>query len=298
MIAHRTALAKALLAIVLFGTVPASISVVGLNSPALGIVRLTLAAAGMSAMLGLRRGERGRLAADYRRARGSLVLIGAMFGLHWLTYFLAIKAGSPSMSELGFSTYGAQLPLLGWLCGFGRPSAVTLAAVGLGLAGAVLTGSSVDLHSTHAASLAWGVLSGTLYAALPLLHQRHAAIDGQLRTWAQFVFALPLFLALAPWSQWSFSLRDVLLVLHLSLVVTLVGHYLWVQATTVLPIQVTGVVAYLQLPTSLAMNALLLGLRPTPAMLAGAACIVAANLLTVLLRSRRRRTSAPGSTRG
>ncbi|HMO87061.1 MAG TPA: hypothetical protein PKC18_19300, partial [Lacipirellulaceae bacterium] len=64
------------------------------------------------------------------------------------------------------------------------------------------------------------------------------------------------------------------------------------------PIQVTGVVAYLQLPTSLAMNALLLGLRPTPAMLAGAACIVAANLLTVLLRSRRRRTSAPGSTRG
>jgi drug/metabolite transporter (DMT)-like permease len=69
-------------------------------------------------------------------------------------------------------------------------------------------------------------------------------------------------------------------------VVTLVAHYLWVQATTVLPIEVTGVVAYLQLPISLSMNALFSDQRITGRIVAGAACVVAANLLTVGLRAR------------
>jgi drug/metabolite transporter (DMT)-like permease len=286
-IPHRTALAKALLAIVIFGTAPAAINVVALNSPALGIARLTLATLGMSTMLAVRTEARATIAADLRRAWGGLALMGLFFGLHWLSYFIAIKWGSPSMSEVGFSTYGAQLPLLGWACGFGRPRAATLASVALALVGTWLCVSNLEWGSAHVGSLLIGAVSGTMYAALPLLHQRYADADSQLRTWAQFCFALPMFAALAPWAEWSFSGRDVLLVIHLGLVVTLVAHYLWVQATTVLPIQTTSVVAYFQLPASLAMNWLLIGVQMTPRMLAGSACIVAANLLTVGLRVRR-----------
>ena len=59
--------------------------------------------------------------------------------------------------------------------------------------------------------LAIGVLSGTTYAFLPLLHQRHAHMDHEIRTWAQFTLALPVFLPLAPWAKWSFTGLDVLL---------------------------------------------------------------------------------------
>jgi drug/metabolite transporter (DMT)-like permease len=297
-IPHRSALVKALAAIAIFATVPASISVVVGDSPelgvviALGVVRLSLASLGMTAMLAVRRDARPAIAADFRRDWRGLVAIGVMFGLHWLTYFIAIKAGSPSMSELGFSTYGAQLPLLGWAFGFGRPKAATFAGIALASVGSWLCLSGVDLGSGLAVSLLVGALSGTFYAAVPLLNQRYAGADVQLRTWAQFTFALPLFLLLAPAAQWSFSGRDVLLMLHLSLVVTLIGHYIWVQATTVLPIQTTAVLVYLQPPLALTINHLALNDPITPGMIAGAACIVAANLLTIGLRARRVRDEA------
>ncbi len=294
-IAHRTALLKALAGIAIFATVPASIGAIGGPSPprgiviALGIVRLVLATVGMTAMLAVRRHARQAIAEDFRRDWRGLVLIGMFFGLHWLTYFIAIKAGSPSMSELGFSTFGAQLPLLGWMFGFGRPKGSTFGGIALALAGSWLCLSGAEAGTGHATSLLVGVVSGTLYAAVPMLNQRYAESDSQLRTWAQFAFALPIFLLLAPAAQWSFASRDLWLVLHLSLVVTLVGHYIWVQATTVLPIQVTGVVAYLQLPMSLTVNYLTLGEPLTPSMATGAACIVAANLLTVGMGARRGR---------
>lgn len=291
MIAHRTALLKALAAIAIFATVPASIGAIGGDPPprgmiiALGIVRLGLSTLGITAMLAIRRQAWPETVSDFRRDWRGLVAIGAMFGFHWLTYFFAIKAGSPSMSELGFSTFGAQLPLLGWAFGFGRPRPATFLGMALALVGSWLCLSGVNLNSGHALSLTVGIVSGTFYAAVPLLNQRYADSDALLRTWAQFAFALPLFLCLAPAAQWSFTRSELLIILHLSLVVTLVGHYLWVQATTVLPLSVTGVVAYLQLPMSLTVNYLALGVAVTGGMVAGAACIVAANLLTAWVRA-------------
>lgn len=292
MIRHRTALLKALLALAIFGTVPSSVDHTGLNTVALGLVRLPLATIGMGVIIALRGREVVRaLAGEFRGSWPWLVAIGGFFGLHWLTYFYAIKLGGPSLSELGFCTYGAQLPLLGWACGFGRPSAATWGSVALATIGVWLCVGGADMEYEHFAGLAIAVLSGGFYAALPLLHQRLAAVDPQLRTWSQFCFALPVFLVCAPWAEWSFRASDVLLIVHLGLIVTLVAHYLWVQATTVLPIEVTGVVAYLQLPMSLTMNWLLSDKPLTGRMVLGAAFVVAANLLTVGLRARWSRRS-------
>src|SRR5262249_27866290 len=145
------------------------------------------------------------------RAWPGLVAMGVFFGLHWLTYFIAIKLGSPSMSEFGFSTYGIQLPLLGWACGFGRPKRAAVIGIALAFIGTCLCLRGIDWHSAHAQSLAVGVVSGTLYAALPLLHQRFADVDVQLRTWAQFAFALMVFAPLAPWGTWSWTTKDIVL---------------------------------------------------------------------------------------
>jgi hypothetical protein len=64
-------------------------------------------------------------------------------------------------------------------------------------------------------------------------------------------------------------------------VVTLVGHYLWVQVSTDLPLQLTSVLGYLQLPASLLLNYLLIDEELTLAMAAGGACIVGGNLLAL-----------------
>jgi drug/metabolite transporter (DMT)-like permease len=281
---------SALVATVLFGSVPACIRIVQLDSIAIGIVRLVLGAVGMAAIMALQRRRTLReFVAQLRRERWVLAAMGLLFGVHWLTYFLSIKHSSASIGTLGFSTYGAQLPLLGWALGFGRPTKRALVGVALAFAGTWLCLPSHELSaiwsSDMATGLAIGAFSGAAYACLPLLHQRHAHMDHEIRTWAQFAWALPVFLPLAPWGTWAFDWLDVLLLVHLGLVVTLIGHLLWVKATTELPIETTSVISYLQLPVTLAMNWLLVSESMTLAMLAGATLIVVANVLALGRRS-------------
>lgn len=282
----RSALFSALVATVLFGSVPGCVRLVQLDSIALGIVRLVLGSVGMAAVLAAqRRGSVRQFSAEVRREWPVMAAIGILFGLHWLTFFLSIKVGSASIGTLAFSTYGAQLPLLGWAFGFGRPRAAALIGAGLALVGTWLCKPTDGWDGAAAAGLAIGVLSGASYALLPLLHQRHAHMDHEIRTWAQFMFALPVFGVLAPWSQWSMSWSDFWLVIHLGLVVTLIGHLLWVKATTELPIETTSLLSYLQVPVTLAMNWLIVADEMPPAMLAGATLIVLANMLALGKRS-------------
>lgn len=278
----QSALFKAAIATVLFASVPACVRLVHLDSYALGIARLVMATVGMYAILAVRRGSSWReFVAEVRREWVVLVAVGVFFGLHWLFYFLGIKKTSASLGTLGFSTFGAQLPLLGWACGFGRPTGGAMAGVVLATLGTWLCLPVDGWQGADANGMLIAVLSGTFYAFLPLLHQRHARLDHEIRTWAQFAFALPVFLPFAPAAVWSWTLRDIVLVLHMGLIVTLVGHYLWVQATTELPIQLTSVLSYLQLPVTLAMNFLLIREGMTVRMMWGAALIVAANALAL-----------------
>ena len=282
----RSSLAKALWATVLFGSVPACIRVMEMDSYALGVWRLSLAAVGMTAILLVRGRSLRTIAAEVRRDWRVLTAVGVCFGLHWLTYFQSIKLASASIGALAFSTCGVQLPMLGWLFGFGRPLASAMVGVALAMAGSVMCLPEHSPGDGQVLGLVIGILSGTLYAALPMLHQRHARLDHELRTWAQFTFALPVFLVTAPAANWSLSVSDFWLVLYLGLVVNLIGHYLWVQISTDLPLPVTSALGYLQLPAALAFNYALIGEEMTVGMLGGAACIIVGNFLA--FRSDRR----------
>jgi drug/metabolite transporter (DMT)-like permease len=279
---YRTSLVKALWATVLFGSVPACIRLMRMDSYALGVWRLSLAALGMSALLmALGRSPRTVLGA-VRANWPVLAAVGLFFGLHWLTFFQSIKLGSASIGALGFSTCGVQLPLLGWLVGMGRPRASAMVGVALAMGGSALCLPWDAEEQGQVVGLLLGILSGTLYAFLPILHQKHAHLDHELRTWAQFTFALPVFLVMAPAADWSpISVRDVWLIIYLGLVVNLIGHYLWVQVSTELPLAWTSALGYLQLPTALAFSYAVVGEEPTLGTLGGAALIIGGNILAL-----------------
>lgn len=277
----RTTLLKALWATILFGSVPACIRMMRMDSYALGVWRLSLAAVGMTGLLVWQGRSLRAIGGAVRRDWRVLAAVGACFGLHWLTYFLSIKWANASIGALAFSTCGVQMPLLGWAFGFGRPPALAMLGVALAMAGSWLCLPAHEAGDGMVAGLLIGILSGTLYAAVPMLHQRHARLDNELRTWAQFVFALPVFLVTAPAADWSLARNDFWLVLYLGIVVNLIGHYLWVQVSTVLPLSTTSALGYLQLPASLAFNYALLSEEMNLGMLAGAACIIAGNVLAL-----------------
>jgi drug/metabolite transporter (DMT)-like permease len=266
---------------VLFASAPACIARVAMDSYALGVWRLSLAAAGLTIMIVLQGRSLPVIAAAARREWRVLAAMGICFGLHWLTFFQSIKLSNASIGALAFSTCGVQIPLLGWLMGLGRPKPLAMAGVALAMLGSVLCVPLSTPGGNQALGLAIGILSGTFYAVLPVLHQRHARLDNELRTWAQFTFALPVFLVMAPVADWTLAPGDIWLILYLSLVVNLIGHYLWVQMSTELPLSTVSVLGYVQLPTTLAINALFVDDDLTASMLVGAACIVAGNVLAL-----------------
>src|SRR5690606_31534458 len=108
----------------------------------------------------------------------------------WLFYFWGIKLGGAAIGALGFSTYGVQLALLGRILKLNELRPGHVAALTLALTGSALI--MVEPGSSEHATLGLlsGIVSGTFYAALPVLHQRHRSIPNDIRALGQFSFAL------------------------------------------------------------------------------------------------------------
>ena len=270
-------LLKGLAALLLFGSVPCTIRYIPLDSIAIGIVRLALAATGLFLLLTFRR--RFQLVQLSRTEWRLLVLGGIAFGLHWLFYFLGIKLASASLGALGFSTYGIQLIVLGWFLRLNPVQGHHVFGVLLAIAGSVLIIPDYSFSSDATLGLLSGILSGTFYSALPIIHKRNNSVSDDLRAWAQFAFALLIFLPLAPFAQWEASTYEWSLALYLGIIVTLIGHTLWVHASTALPTTTTSIISYLYLPAAIFLSWLLIDEEVTVKMLVGGACILIGNVI-------------------
>ncbi len=270
----------ALLAVLSMSLVPLLIRTTQANEAVIGIVRLGIALLVLTPLF-LRPKI---LLALSARHWGLLIAVGVIFGVHWLTYFISIKASSASIAALAISTYGIHLLLLNWLIKGQRISAAEWLAIFLCFGGCVLVAPSLSLNDSVTRGMLIGILSGFLYACLPLLHQQLREVPTMLRAWAQFAFALLVFVPLLPWAEWqALSFQDWWRLAVLGIVCTLIGHSLWVKVSTELPAVLTGVSYYLYVPIAMIASFCLLDEPMTSSMIGGATLIVGANIATALL---------------
>jgi drug/metabolite transporter (DMT)-like permease len=213
--------------------------------------------------------------------------LGFTFGLHWLTFFLSIKIASAAIGTIGFSTYGLWLIILGWLLGRGQVTLLDLLGLVLACVGTWLLVPEFSFQNEDTLGLMIGIFSGLAAALLPLLHQHFADIDGNVRAWGQFTFAMLFFAACQPWARWEFHANDVPLILYLGLGIALVGHGLWVHAVTALSTTTTSILSYLYLPISLIMGFVFLGEKLAGRALAGTTLVLVANALVIVSQQRR-----------
>lgn len=275
-------LALALLAIGTMSLVPVLVKSISANAATIGLVRIAIFLLAMTPLLLWRAQLRGLSARDWR----ALALVGLVFGLHWWTYFLAIKSAGAALGAIAMSTYGIHLLLLNaWHYRLPlRP--LDLCAVCLCLVGCYLV-APVGSVSGQALWGFWlGVLSGFLYALLPLLHQHNSHLGTLPRTWGQFAFAGLVFVALLGEAEFALPATDWWLLLVLGLVCTLLSHSLWVKASTELPAVYTSTVYYLYAPIAMVLSALLLGEPIGLSMIAGALLIIGTNVALLWWRAR------------
>lgn len=278
----RQALLGALLATFVFSSAPACIRAVKLDTISLGIVRLTMASVAMTCVLIVQR----KLTFSELRSWSAhtwkvLFLVGLAFGFHWVLFFLSIKVGGAAIGAIGFSTYGIQLLVLGWLLGLSRVTRLDLVGLALAIIGTILLAPEFSWDNQHTQGLVIGIGSGFFAALVPLLHQRHSHVDVQLRTWGQFTISLLVFVCLSPYAKWDFRSADIPLLLYLGLFVAWLGHSLWIRVTTALSTTTLSILTYLYLPSSLLVSFLTLGERLAPQMLVGTAFVLAANALVL-----------------
>lgn len=219
----------------------------------------------------------------------AVALIGLTFSIHWLTYFYSIQYSSASIAAIGVSTYGAHLLLLGWWFHGQKPSWFELSCVFIAFVGVYFVIPDFDVKDDMSLGLLLGVLSGALYACLPILHQKYSYINNQRRAFGQFFIAMWLFALALPWlPEKSFELSQNAIVglLVLGIFSTLIGHSIWVKVSTELNHVVTSIVYYLYVPLAMLLSYLFLNEELGINKLIGAALIISANVAGIYYRSR------------
>ena len=283
--AHPRLILVGVVAVLIMSAVPVLVKATEANAYTVGIARLGIAVLAFMPLVLLR----GHLLRLTRRQWLQLLIIGLVFGLHWLTYFFSIKLATAAIAALTILTYSVQYLVLAYLFNGEKVAAVEWLAIGVCFAGCVIVSPEFSLSNDISLGIAVGLLSALLYAAMPLLHQRASSIGTLERTWGQFFFALLVFLPFWGKANWNLQATDVYQLLALGLMCTVVSHGLWVKTSTELPAIYSSMIYYLYLPGALIGSALFLGEPMTPVKVAGCSLVLGSSAALSLYRYRRAR---------
>ena len=216
-----------------------------------------------------------------------LIIIGVLFSIHWITYFLSIKKATASIGILGASTYGIHLIFLGWALRKDKPGIFDFTALVLAMFGTYLVVPEFSFSNNATVGILLAVFSGFCFALLPILHQKYHFIPERIRIFGQFFFAWIIFMFFIPWTDWRLVPTDWWSLLYLAIPGTFIAHSLWVRVTTKLSTTVSSVIFYLLIPMTMLISYFWLKEpMPNPKIL-GACLIVIGNLLSFYMRLKR-----------
>ncbi len=276
----------AVIAVFLMALVPVTIKLIQVSPWMVGFVRLLIAVVGLYLFAKACK----QSVWSQKQNWLPITLIGLTFAIHWLTYFYSIQFSTASIAAIGVSTYGAHLLLLGWWFHGQRPSLFEFLCVSLAFVGVFFVVPEFSLKNEMTLGLVLGVLSGLLYACLPILHQKYKHINNQRRAFGQFFIAMWVFaisLPFLPVKAFELNNDAVIGLVILGIFSTLIGHSLWVKVTTELNHVVSSVVYYLYVPITLLLSFFVLDEPLTSNKLIGASLIIVANVAGLIYRSRR-----------
>ena len=275
----------AISAVLLMSIVPVIIKWINVNPATIGIVRLIIGTAGI-AILALFSKSKLQMT---RKELAWLALLGLIFALHWYSYFVSIKMANASLAAIGVATFGIHLLILSSLFNSQKFKLVDVLAIFLALSGIYLTSSNINIDQAKTHGFLLAIVSGFLYACLPIINQRLKHIPTQTKAFGQFGFALVGFLFLLPQTDFDLTANDWRGLLVLGVLCTLIAHTLWIKATTELPNNLTAVIYYSYVPISMLLSFFVLGESMSWQKISGAALIISANILVVLLHNRNTR---------
>lgn len=265
--------------------VPVLIRYTQANEATIGIVRLAIGASGLALFLVFKRTQQ-QLS---RKEWGWLVFLGFVFAIHWYSYFRSIKLADASLAAIGVATFGIHLLLLSAFILKEKLSVIDWLAVLIAFAGIYIASPDLAIDSDKLIGFLIAVLSGFLYACLPLINRQLSHLPTNTRGLGQFGFALVFFLMLLPQADFTLTTVDWVSLAILGVVCTLIAHTLWIKVSTELPANFTAVIYYGYVPLAMVMGYFFLGESITWQKVVGALLIIGANILVIFMHKKKHR---------
>ncbi len=220
---------------------------------------------------------------ELRRPAPGLAANGLVLALHWVAFFAAVQDAGVAVGLIGYASFPLFTLILERATGERRGRGRDWAVAVLVVAGLVLTVPRIDVRDAAVRGLAWGVLSGATFAWLAVRNRRYARTVAarSIALW-QNAFAAAVLVPVLAW--WPAGVRwptpaELGLLLILGLGCTALAHTLFVAALAGVTAHAASVVAALEPVYGIALAAVLVGERPTAAMLAGCGLLVIAALV-------------------
>ncbi len=279
MTAYRTALTSAHVTAILFGLtgifgalIHASASVITFGRAAFAMLALAVFALlqGRALLRGLN-----------RKKLCVYILSGLMLAAHWVTFFIAIKVGGVAVATLGFASFPAFITLLDMAVFRDRPHLAESLLLSLITLGLVLVTPSFELANQGTVGLLWGIASGLSFALLAMTNRR--ATDGRNGVQVVFWQNATVAVVMAPFAVFDLMELgpvDWLNLAILGVLCTAVSQALFVKSLKGLNARSAGMIISLEPVYAIACAWWLFHEAPSYRMLAGAALIVLAILLS------------------
>ena len=228
------------------------------------------------------------IAAVVRRERlgrldSALMLNGAILGLHWVTFFLAIQVSSVAIGLLGYAGFPLFALLLERRGRLREASGSEWATVLLVAAGFALLVQHPSWTDETVQGLALGAVSGLTFAWLAVRNRRllatHSALglafwqNGWAATWL-VVATVPIAGTLAPP-----TLEEIAALITLGALCTALAHTMFIASLRQLSAHTASVIAALEPVYGIAFAALLLNEVPGTRAIGAAALLLGAAVL-------------------
>ncbi|GGD06087.1 DMT family transporter [Halopseudomonas salina] len=206
-----------------------------------------------------------------------LAACGILLGVHWMTFFHAVKIAGVGIATLGFASFPAFVVMLEWLLWKESASRLDLLKVVLICIGLALVTPDFSLGNQATAGLLWALLSGLCFAGASV-GNRYTAGDlhpVQIACWQNLVI-LGCLLPFAPMAVGQMAPLDWLWIALLGLLCTGLAHGLFVASLQVLKARVASLFFALEPVYGILFAWFLFAEQPTLSMLLGGVLIVSA----------------------
>ena len=279
MTAYRTALTSAHITALLFGLTGIFGALIHASASVITFGRAAFALLALAVFAQLQ--DRALLRGLNLRKLSIYALSGLMLAAHWVTFFIAIKVGGVAVATLGFASFPAFITLLDMAVFRDRPhlaEALLLLLVTLGL---VLVTPSFELADQGTVGLLWGLASGLSFALLAMTNRR--ATDGRNGVQVVFWQNATVAVIMAPFALFELvdlGAGDWVNLAILGVLCTAVSQALFVKSLKGLNARSAGMIISLEPVYAIACAWWLFHEAPSWRMLAGAALIVLAILMS------------------